>query len=173
MSYRIMPPGSYIFWRIGMLSPLFRWVLTFSLCFSLIFLWYGIIMRSCLCISMHKKNLYASCATQLAELVENQKVSTTHAEDSSRQLSDPGLDILTLCDAQGIALQSLSCSKQTTRNTGGFKRVHVIFSGTGAHVCSVLNTLTEKNMSIKDVEVTFKKQSDQIYQCTLVYDSIV
>ena len=62
-----MPPGSYIFWRIGMLSPLYWWALTLSICLGVLMLWYAVTVHFVLC-STAQQTWCSQCVNQLAEL---------------------------------------------------------------------------------------------------------
>src|SRR5438552_3389633 len=110
MSYRIMPPGSYFFWRIGLLSPLVRWVITVGVCLALMMSWYLLSTR--FLFKNDSTNLWCSqCSAQLAELASADD-KTLAAEIASMQPSQHcSLDLLQLCEQQHLTVVSCSCQK--------------------------------------------------------------
>ncbi len=171
MSYRIMPPGSYIFWRIGILSPLYRWALTIVACLGLIFLWHGVTSHFLFCVSSQHR-VHAQCATQLAELAcVQENATTTHIVPV--ESAHPSLALLNLCEQQGLTIQSCSCNKPTKKNNFSVQRVVMACTGTLVQMQGLFSALASREMCIANVEVTLKQQQNKLYSCIFTYDCTV
>jgi len=171
MSYPIMPPGSYLFWRIGMVSPLYRWALTVCLCIGTIFLWYSITTRFLLR-ATSQKTAHAQCALQVAELACYSDVTVAKPGLLQEQIH-PSLNILHLCDQHGLVVQSCSCSKPTAKNNLSVQRVSMVCTGTLAHIHTFFATFSASGMCIANIEVALKQQPDKLYSGTIIYDIVV
>lgn len=168
MSYKIMPPGSYIFWRIGTISPLYRWALTITLCFVLTFLWYRVTSHF-LFYTSSQHLMHAQCATQLAELARVQE-NTTNTNTTITKSAHPSLSVLNLCEQHGLIVQSCSCSKPTTKNNFYVQRINMLCTGTLSQIQTLFSALATNTLCITSIEVTLKQQQNKLYSCNFIYD---
>jgi hypothetical protein len=172
MSYKIMPPGSHNFWRIGLMSPLVRWFLTASACLALALSWYLISTR--FLFKNETNKLWCSqCAAQLAELATADD-TTLSAEIASMQPSQQcSLDLLQLCEQHHLTVVSCTCQKPTTKNNLTLQRVNLSVSGTLTHFSAFLTALGTSAVLVANLEAHLMHQQHKLYSCILSIDCIV
>lgn len=167
-----MPPGSYLFWRIGMLRATYRWGLTAALCVGTALLWYAAVTRFFMCASPAHA-LHMQCATQLAELAACTDVDTKNAENASSITSHSSLCLLNLCDQHSLTVQVCSCSKPTKKANQTTQHVSLTCTGTLTQLHAFLLALAASVVPIANLHVTLKHQAHKSYLCILSYDYII
>jgi hypothetical protein len=171
MSYQIMPPGSYNFWRIGLMSPLVRWAMTVGACLMLVISWYLVSTR--FLFKNGSTNLWCSqCAAQLAELATNDDLSQAPITQSSQSSQQCSLDLLQLCEQHHLTVASCTCQKPTTKNNLTLQRVTLTVGGTLTHLSAFLTALGTSTIFISNLETHLMHQQHKLYSCTFSIDCI-
>lgn len=171
MSYPIMPPGSYLFWRIGMMKPIVRWGLTIMLCMGISLLWYTAMTLFFVC-AAPGQTLYTQCAMQLAELASCVDANAKDSEHDINTSTQPSLQLLALCDRHSLTVQICNCSKPTKKTNQTTQQVSMTCAGTLTQVHVFLLALAGSNIPIANLQVTLKHQAHKLYLCTLTYDCV-
>src|SRR5262245_30780896 len=168
MSYRIMPPGSYLLWRIGSMNPIVRWVITIGISLALILSWYLLTTR--FLFTTPKDQLWCTqCTAQLAELATAEDVAIAA---NATPAHHPSLTVLQLCEQHSVAVQSSTCQKPITKNNLSLQRVNLTCSGTLAQLHSFFTALAASTIPIAHLEAHLTQQQNKNYSCILNYDCI-
>lgn len=172
MSYQIMPPGSYNFWRIGLMSPLVRWAMTASACLALFLSWY-LISSHFFFKNETTKSWCMQCSAQLAELATADDKALS-AEIASMQPSQQcSLDLLQLCEQHHLTVSSCNSQKPTTKNNLTLQRVNLAVSGTLTHLSTFLAALGTSTILVANIEAHIMHQQHKLYSCTFSLDCII
>jgi hypothetical protein len=168
MSYRMMPPGSYHFWRIGMLSPFVRWAITGSAMLALVMMWY-VLTQKFLFTSAADQLWCAQCTAQLAELAHIDEVALMQS-DSAQLTQHPSLALLNLCEQHGLTVQSCTNQKSSMKNNLSRQRVNIICSGSLVQFQAFFVALSAQTIPISNLEAQLTEQSSKLYRGTLAFD---
>lgn len=169
MSYRIMPPGSYYFWRFGMVSWLIRWAFTASVCAVLIITWCFIANRFLL--TQPSNQLWCvQCTAQLAELAVLSDEIDASVNQSSEQ---PLLIILSVCEKSRLVVQSSTSQKPTKKNNVTLQRINLVCAGSLEQIKLFLDNLLEGIIALATVEMQLTKQQDNLYKATIFLETIL
>lgn len=155
-----MPPGSYHFWRFGMVSPLIRWAFTIGACFTIIMMWYLISTR--LLLRSASDELWcAQCTAQLAEL----SVSGDEPIEPIDTLENQAMfALLNACEKSGLTVQSSTCQKPIKKNTVTLQRINLICTGSLEQIKLFLNICADGALACAHLETHITKQQENLYK---------
>ena len=163
-----MPPGSYRFWRFGMVSPRIRWAFTLGVCCALIMAWYLLSTR--FLFKQSSDQLWcAQCTAQLAELA----LSSDEVILPINQSNEQALFImLNACEKGGLSVQSSTSLKPTKKNNLTMQRINIIGTGSLEQIKLFLDQLVDGAVAFSHLEIHIAKQQDKLYTVTLSLESI-
>jgi hypothetical protein len=172
MSYQIMPPGSYHFWRIGSMSPIVRWILTIGSCLALILAWY-LFTTHFFFKNKIDKTWCSQCAAQLAELAVTDGVVQAMEASATAVSGNCSLELLQLCERQHLTVQSCSSQKPTTKNNLTLQRINLVTSGTLTQLSAFLTALGTSPLLVAQLEAHLVQQHNKLYSVTFSFDCII
>ncbi len=163
-----MPPGSYHFWRFGMISPLIRWAFTLGICFALIMTWYLVSTR--LLLRSSSDELWcAQCTAQLAELAVSSDEFIKPIDTSENQAM---FALLNACEKSGFTVQSSTSQKPTKKNNLTLQRINLICTGSLEQIKLFLDQLADGALVLSNLETHVTKQQENLYKVTFFLEII-